>query len=145
MHEFDSYPSSLAVTVQWGDMDALGHVNNTVPIRWLESSRIDYMEISGMAATLQRIGIGPILAAVNCSYKRQLRYPDKVTVGCRVVSIGRSSLTFQHVVFSEHQNAIAAEGESVVVAFDYESQRPVRIPDDVREQLQGFQSDLSSS
>ncbi len=143
MQELDSNPSRLAITVQWGDMDALGHVNNTVPIRWLECSRIDYLELSGIASALEKLEFGPILAAVNCSYKRQLRYPDKVTIGCRVSQIGRTSLTFQHTVFSEQQNAIAAEGESVVVVFDYENQRPVRIPDIVREQLQTVQPDLS--
>lgn len=142
MQELDAYPSRLSLAVQWGDMDALGHVNNTVPIRWLENSRIHYMELSGMAETLEGMGIGPILAAVNCSYKRQLLYPDTVTIGCRVSRLGRSSVTFQHAVLSEKQKAIAVEGESVVVAFDYKNQRAVRIPDEVRDQLRELQPGL---
>lgn len=137
-----SYPSIISVAVQWGDMDALRHVNNTVPIRWYESSRIAFMEQTGMSDVMSELKLGPILAAVNCSYKRQLRFPDQVQVGCRVARIGRSSLTLHHVVFSEQLGEIAADGESIIVVFDFESQRPVRVPDVVRENLVRLQPDL---
>lgn len=136
------YPSRLAINVQWGDMDALLHVNNTVHFRWYESSRIAYLEESGMSKVMESMKLGPILAAVNCSYKRQLRYPDRVQVGCKLVKLGRSSLTLQHVVVSDELGQEAASGESVVVMFDFENQRPVRIPEEVRNRISQFESDM---
>lgn len=139
----ESYPSIISVSVQWGDMDALRHVNNAVPIRWYESSRIAFMEQTGMSEAMNDLKLGPILAAINCSYKRQLRFPDQVQIGSRVTRIGRSSLTLHHVVFSQQLGELAADGESVIVVFDFENQRPVRVPDVVRENLVRLQPDLA--
>jgi len=126
-------------------MDALGHVNNCVHIRWYESSRINYLEQSGVGEMLNRLRLGPILAAVNCNYRRQLLYPDLVQVSCRMSRLGRSSMTLQHIVFSERLGEVAADGESVVVVFDYKSQRPVRVPEEVHGLLSKYQSNIPKS
>jgi acyl-CoA thioester hydrolase len=130
--ELAEYPIVISLPVLWGDQDALGHVNNTVPIRWFESARIAYIETPEITELLQRDKVGPILAAISCSYRRQITYPDTVFLGARVTRLGRSSLTMIHRVWSEAQQAIAAEGESTIVIFDYAAQRPVRISDAMR-------------
>lgn len=135
MQDLETFPSLINIDVQWGDMDAFGHVNNTVPVRWYEASRINYMEVTGIAQMLADRKVGPILAAVNCNYRRQLFYPDKVRIGCRLSRLGGSSMTLSHVTFSEKLGEAATDGESVVVVFDFEKQRPVRIPEEVRAKL----------
>ena len=134
------FPVSIRLPIQWGDQDAFGHVNNTVTIRWFESARVAYLDAGGLNHLMSRGGLGPILASIICQYRKQLGYPDIVHVGARVSRLGRSSLTMHHAVFSEKLQAIAAEGESAVVVFNYDTQRPVRIPDEVRaamERLEG--------
>lgn len=126
--------------IHWGDQDAFGHVNNTVPIRWFESSRIAYLEQGCSDLMHDSQKMGPILASITCNYRRQLHFPDTVRVGARVSRLGRSSLTMEHVVYSETQQAVAADGSSVIVIFNYETNRPTRIPDDIRatiEHLEG--------
>ncbi len=78
------YPSVVSFPVLWGDMDAFQHVNNTASIRWFESSRIRLLERPDLSGLLKAQSVAPILAAVSCSYRRQLRYPDTVHVGSRV-------------------------------------------------------------
>ena len=80
-------------------------------------------------------GVGPILAAVTCNYRKQIRFPDTVHIGARTTNIGRTSMTVEHAVFSDSQQGIAAEGESVIVVFDYATQRPIRISDAMRAKL----------
>ncbi len=140
----DSFASVTPIMVHWGDMDALGHVNNTVTFRWFETSRIGYLESSHVSRELQASNLGPILAATNCNYRRQLHFPDTVMVGTRVSRLGRSSMTLQHAVYSEQLGEIAADGESVVVVFDFDKQRPIRIPDLVRDCVLRLQPDLSN-
>ena len=135
----DPCPSVTELMVQWGDMDALGHVNNTVFFRWFESSRICYLEESGMSKVLGELNVGPILAATDCNYVRQVLYPDTVRVGTMVKRLGRSSSTLTHIVHSDRLGTTVAYGESVVVVFDFASQRPVRIPQEVRDLLVSFQ------
>jgi acyl-CoA thioester hydrolase len=126
------YPVVITLPLQWGDQDAFGHVNNTVPIRWFESARVAYLEQSVMSQMMQAGGLGPILASVTCNYRRQLHYPDRVSIGARISKIGRSSLIMEHAVYSEKLNAIAVDGTSTVVVFDYQANRPTRVPDEIR-------------
>jgi acyl-CoA thioester hydrolase len=135
--ELASFPAIIRLPVQWGDQDAFGHVNNTVYFRWFESARIAYLERIGLGdkhtGTLVVDDIGPILAAIGCNYRKQIKYPDTVIVGARITRIGRSSFSMQHMVWSEANQAIAADGESTVVVFDYKANQPRRVPDEYRE------------
>lgn len=130
--ELADYQFSHSIPVFWGDQDAFGHVNNTVYFRWMEIARIEYFEWAGLNELLAQAGIGPILASIKCDFRRQLKYPDTVIVAGKVASMGGASVKMTHLVYSEAQKAIAAEGDSVIVTFDYAAQRPVRIPDPIR-------------
>lgn len=130
--ELAEYPVVIKLPIQWGDQDAFGHVNNTVPIRWFESARIAYLEHSGLEHLMTGHGLGPILASITCHYRRQLLYPDTVLVAARVSRLGRSSMTMDHAVYSEGQKQLAADGTSTVVVFDYDAQKPRRMPEDLR-------------
>jgi acyl-CoA thioester hydrolase len=122
----------IELPVLWSDQDAMGHVNNTVPIRWFESARLAYLEQDGIDRLLADAGLGPILAAVSCNFRRQLHYPDRILVGIRVVRVGRTSLAMEHVIWSRRLEEVAAEGDSTCVAIDYADGRPRPIPDAVR-------------
>ncbi|GAA4434142.1 thioesterase family protein [Bremerella cremea] len=127
-----NFPAVAKVPVQWGDMDSFQHVNNTVYLRWFETSRVRYLEVSGLNPIMEATGCGPILASVHCNYRKQLRYPDEVLIGARMVKLGGTSMKVEHVVYSVQQQQLVADGESGVVYFDYANQRPIVIPDDVR-------------
>ncbi len=136
----EGFPVWISIPVQWGDQDAFGHVNNVIYFRWFESARITYGRQIGLAETGEGKKIGPILAAITCHYRRQLKFPDTVQVGARITRIGRSSLTMEHRLVSESLRAVAAEGDSTLVTFDYLAQKSVALPDHLRariEQLEG--------
>ena len=139
------YPSVVSIPVLWGNMDAFQHVNNTASIRWFESSRIRLLENPEFTALLKAEGVAPILASVSCSYRRQLHYPDTVHVGSRVSTLGHSSVTLQHALVSEQQERIASEGESVIVCFDYSTQRPVRVSDELRDAVARIQGGIPTA
>lgn len=139
-----SYPVILDWPVQWGDQDALGHVNNTVYFRWCESARIAYLQRLGLGDWMEPTTLGPILAHIGCNYKRQLHFPDTVRIGSRISQLGRTSITMEHALVSLAQNAIVAESTSVIVVFNYETQKPTSIPQEVRaaiETLEGRKID----
>jgi acyl-CoA thioester hydrolase len=138
--ELAEFPVAIELPVQWGDQDAFGHVNNTVYFRWFESARIAYLERMGLSDQNSTDGLGPILAAIGCNYRRQVMYPDRVLVGSRVIRIGRTSLTMEHKVWSTVQEAAVADGQSTVVVFDYSVGASRPVPADMRsviEQLEG--------
>jgi len=133
------FPVWIALPIQWGDQDAFGHVNNTVYLRWFESARIAYGRRIELGDLTEGRKVGPILAAIACHYRRQLTFPDTVQIGARITRIGRSSLTMEHRVFSEALNAVAAEGDSTLVTFDYAAQKSTPLPADVRARIEALE------
>jgi acyl-CoA thioester hydrolase len=136
--ELLQYPYHITLPVQWGDQDAFGHVNNVVYFRWMESARIAYFQWAGLGS-MSNQGIGPILASIKCDYRRQLTYPDTLIIAASIASIGRTSIKMTHRIYSQTQKAVAAEGDSVIVMFDYEAQRPVAVPDEMRVKIAGLE------
>jgi acyl-CoA thioester hydrolase len=127
------FPIVVKIPVQWGDQDAFGHVNNTVPHRWFESARIELFGRIGLLELKALERIGPILAATSCDYRRQINFPDTVHVGIRVARIGRTSIALEHAIVSEAQQAVVTEGTSTTVVFDYEARKPHPVPESVRQ------------
>jgi acyl-CoA thioester hydrolase len=130
------YSVVIALPVQWGDQDAFAHVNNVVYFRWFESARIAYFRRIGLIAEPGDRKLGPILAASSCNYRRSIVFPDTVRVGIRATRIGHSSIALEHRIVSEEQEALAAEGTSTTVFYDYASGRPHPVPDDVRRAIE---------
>jgi acyl-CoA thioester hydrolase len=128
----EGYHVWITLPIQWGDQDAFGHVNNTVYIRWFESARIEYGDRAALSQNGAGNSVGPILAAISCNYRRQLTYPDTVHIGARITKIGNSSLKMEHRIISQLLGAVAADGDSTLVAFDYAAQKPVPVPEAVR-------------
>jgi acyl-CoA thioester hydrolase len=134
--ELARHPVVATLPLQWGDQDAFGHVNGVVYFRWFETARVEYLNQCGLAHLMTDDGLGPILAAIKCDYRRQLKYPDTIRVSASIGEIGKSSMKMRHLIYSQGQQAIVAEGESTVVMFDYSRQRPTRVPDDVRQKIE---------
>jgi acyl-CoA thioester hydrolase len=132
------YDVVITLPVQWGDQDALQHVNNTVYFRWFESGRIACWDRIGLWDLLRQSRVGPILASVSCDYRRQITYPDTVHVGSRIVRLGRTSFGMEQVVVSASQRAVAADGRSTVVVFDYAANIPTPIPDVLRRTVEAL-------
>ncbi|MFO0723013.1 MAG: thioesterase family protein [Myxococcota bacterium] len=126
------WPVRIEIPVAWGDMDSLGHVNNTVYLRWFESVRIRYFEGLGLMDRFQDEKIGPILAHQRIDYRRPLRYPDTVEARIRVAKLGNTSLTMAFELWSISERALAASGEGVVVLIDYKTSQKLPLPDDLR-------------
>jgi acyl-CoA thioester hydrolase len=130
--ELADFPIVVPWPVAWGDQDSYAHVNNTVYFRWIETARVKYLERIEPATAVPGAGVEPILAAIACNYRRQVKYPDTVQIAIRVTRIGRSSITMEHKLWSEAQRAVVADGQATVVAFDYTTNRSCPVPADMR-------------
>ncbi len=130
------YPVSLELPVFWGDQDAFGHVNNNAYFRWFESARIALSQRIGLLDLYRAEKIGPILASVACDYRRQITFPDTIHATVRVTRIGRTSLGLEHLIVSQSRRAVAAEGRSTIVIFDFRSNQPHPIPQSIREAIE---------
>ena len=133
----ESWPVWITLPVQWGDQDALGHVNNVVFFRWFESARVALLQQLGVRTHDQQ-RLGTILAATDCNYRRPLTYPDTVYACAAVLRTGNTSITMAQQIVSARQQQVAAWGRATVVVFDYMNRHPVPIPPSMRQKLQGL-------
>lgn len=129
------FPVVIEVAVAWGDMDAFGHVNNTVFFRFFESARIAYLRAIDFTAGGEAGAVGPILASTHCRFRRPLAFPDTVRVGARTTELGEDRFIMEYRVVSEALEEVAAEGGGVVVSYDYGAGRKTPIPAPVRARI----------
>ena len=128
-------------SVLWGDMDGFGHVNNIIYLKWCETSRIELFrniwdyKIGNMEEILEKGGVGPILANFNMNYKHPVKYPDDVKIVTFLTNIGYSSMGIGHQLFSQTEDKLVAEADSVVVMVNYVSNDKVIIGDKDRVKL----------
>lgn len=120
------------IAIRWGDMDAMGHVNNTVYFRYMEQARISWFDALVPAAEAWK-DTGIVIANASCNFKRALNYPGTVEVGLSIEAPGGSSVgTFYELKMDD---TLYADGAAVVVFIDMKSQKPVRIPEAIRSHL----------
>ncbi len=121
-------PHVIDVQMRFRDTDRLGHVNNATIATYAELGRLEFLMAAGAVVT------SVILARLAIDYKAQILMHQHVQVATEVVRIGSSSITLHQQVTADGE--LAADIESVLVCFDYEAQRPVRVPDSLRQLLQ---------
>jgi acyl-CoA thioester hydrolase len=121
------------IPIRWGDMDAMGHVNNTVYFRYMEQTRISWFDALVPAAEAWK-DTGIVIANASCNFKRALGYPGTVEVRLAIDPPGGSSVgTFYELRMGD---TLYADGAAVVVFIDMKSQKPIRIPEGIRSLLQ---------
>lgn len=125
-------PVTVTLPVQWGDQDALGHVNNAVYLRWLESGRIALLGRLDIEANRQANAIVPVLATVTVHFRRPVTFPAMVEVESRLAKVGRTSLTLEQHVRVQGEEGDVADATSVVVIVDAATGRPHPLPEALR-------------
>ncbi len=128
----------LEIPVRWGDMDALGHVNNTVYFVYFESARIAYFDRIGAFSKYDGEGLGPILASTHCNFLRPVAYPATLLCGVRVSRIGHSSFAMDYRIRDKATGVEVATGSCVNVMFDYRAQKKVAVPAFIREAIRSL-------
>jgi len=120
--------------IRWGDMDAMGHVNNTVYFRYMEQARISWFA-SLVPARDAWQSTGIVIVNASCNYKRPITYPGTVEAKLYVGAPGGSSVATFYELRVDADPEPYADGAAVVVFVNMKTQKPTRIPDGIRERL----------
>jgi acyl-CoA thioester hydrolase len=134
-----NYPVIIETPVAWGEMDALGHVNNVAYFRYLESSRVAYLDRLKIWDYMEETGLGPILASVQCRYRIPLVYPDTLSIGARTTKIEKDRFLVEHSIVSHKLRKVAAEGSGVLVVYDYRQKRKALMPDYLKARIEAIE------
>lgn len=119
------------MAMRWGDMDALGHMNNTLYFRYFEQARISWFDRIG--ADYTKLPEGPILANISCRFILPAVYPADLEITLVAGAPGRSSFK----LWSDMRDAaqpgrVYAQAEAVMVWIDLAEGRSRPLPDWMR-------------
>jgi acyl-CoA thioester hydrolase len=129
---------SHRVEVRFRDCDPLGHVNNAVYLTYLEQARLLlWRELWGFGVAPRPSVPGVILARAEIDFRIPAKYGDTLEVRIDVAAIGKTSFTYDYEVL-DAQGRLVASARTVQVMYDYGTAKPVTIPVDIRQKLQGI-------
>lgn len=129
--EHKKFVFEMRMPIRWGDMDAMGHVNNTVYFRYLETARIDWFTSIGCDPTPR--SEGPVVLNAFCNFHKQLKYPGDILVKAYVSDPGRATFdnwaTIERV---DEPGVIYASGGATTCWVDVAAQKSRDLPDWLR-------------
>jgi acyl-CoA thioester hydrolase len=121
----------MDIPIRWGDMDAMGHVNNTVYFRYMEQLRISWFDLLGCSPL--PAGQGPIILNAHCSFVRELRYPGTIRAVLLVGPIGRSTFETRALMYrTDDPVSVYAEGGAKVVWVDFAVRKATPLSDSLK-------------
>lgn len=126
----------MVLPIRWGDLDAMGHVNNTVYFRYFEIVRIAWFDSIGIP--VNPAGEGPVIVNAFCNFIRQLEYPGDLLAHHYAINPGRSSFeTYFTLQRSDDPGVVCASGGAKVVWTDSRLKKSVPMPQWLHERLAG--------
>ncbi len=127
----DEFRHRTSIEVRFRDVDAFGHVNNAVFLSYVEQARILYLrEVLDTTVTLRSVEELPmILGRLEIDFRAPIFFGETVEVETHVDWIGRSSFAMSHRLTAGADAHRAADVTTVLVAYDYERNEPMAVPD----------------
>jgi len=139
----EGYRYHTFLQIRYGDLDTLGHVNNSRFLTYLEQARVTYFQERQMWDG-QLSSTGLIVAKITVDYKLPLRVEDGgVDVWTRVARLGNKSFTMDHIIARQADAAVAGTSEIVIVAYDYDADQTIAIPQAWRDVIIAYEPALS--
>jgi acyl-CoA thioester hydrolase len=127
---------TATIPVRWGDMDALGHVNNTVYFRYMEQARIEWLEGLGIVLLAAGATESAVIVNASCTFLIPVTYPATLEVRLLAGRPGRSSIPTYYELRCQGDERLVAEGAAKVIWVDPATGRSAPLPDHVRAVLE---------
>lgn len=125
----------MIIPIRWGDMDAMGHVNNASYFRYMETARIEWFRVAN--CMVDPAGQGPVIVNAFCNFQRQFEYPGDIRIRTYVGEVGRSSFDSFHLMTlaDDPAQTPCASGGATIVWVDFPAQRSMPLPAHLRDYL----------
>lgn len=123
------------IAMRWGDMDMMGHVNNTVYFRFMEEARVQFFCAHGLngGGRAAPPDAGPVVINASCSFLRALVYPGDVQVRMYLGEAGRTSvMTWYELLPSYDGSVVYAEGGAKMCYIDKTTRKSIPLPEALR-------------
>ncbi len=122
-----NFPMKLPIRLDWSEMDLFGHINNVAYFKYIQASRVNYWEATGLADKFAETRLGPILLSTSCQFIQPLHYPGTIVAEASITFIKNTSFGIHHRIINE-QGQVCAEANDVIVYFDFNKNEKAPVP-----------------
>jgi len=128
---------STSIDVRFRDLDAMGHVNNSVFFTYFEEGRIDFSHKVFQISDPSEFKF--IMAHIRCDFLLPVKLDHRLTLQMWVNSIGEKSFGYGYkLVERSDESMVFANGESIQVCYDYTENRSIPVPDEMKAKLSEY-------
>jgi acyl-CoA thioester hydrolase len=120
-------------------MDLFGHINNVMYFKYIQASRVNYWEATGIGKDFKTTNIAPILASTKCNFLKPLHYPSNIIIQARMEFIKNTSFGFEHQILNE-QGEIAAIANDVMVMYDFTKNEKVIFDEVLKQEIEAIEN-----
>ena len=118
----------MTIPIRWGDMDAMGHVNNTIYFRYFETIRIEWFRRIGCVPNPASEGL--VIVNAFCNFIKQFEFPGEVLARHYVAKLGRTSFeTYVTMERTDMPGVLHASGGAKAVWIDFPKQKSAPVPE----------------
>lgn len=128
---------TLKLRIDWSELDTFQHVNNINFMKYMQSARVQFWEATGLSNLYESTKKGPILVSSKCDFMKPLFFPGNVLIKTKTEFIKNSSFGLHHKLYNDNGD-LCAEGHDVAVCFDFKTDTPFLITDDLRDAMQKY-------
>ena len=126
--------SVINIQIDWADLDLFGHVNNVAFFRYMQSARLRYCEQIGLSSLNEAGKLSFLVASSRCDFRNAIYYPGQVEITSSIIWARNTSFCLKHKIHDREQK-IYAEGEDVLVLYDYQRAEKCIIDDQLRQRM----------
>ncbi len=134
----DNFPFTIPYNVRVADVNYGGHVANSAVLNFFQDARLAYLKaLGGYSEMHVGGGCGLILPEAHVKYLAEMFMGDELTIGVKIVELGRSSFRMAYRI--KRDGKATAEGETVLVCFDYTAKKPRRLDEEFVRKVKEFE------
>jgi len=132
------FPMKVPITVRFRDLDAMGHVNNSVYLTYFEEARVAYYRVP-TGHELDPATFDFVIAEITCTYRSPARLGEVLEVAIRTSEVRSRSFVFEYLITERESNRLVATGRSVQVAYDYAAGRAKSLSEEMIARMEAFE------
>ncbi len=146
MHNTNQFKHRIKFKVRFSDLDAMGHVNNSTFLTYLEEARIAYFN-DVLALPKDSLDFGALIARIEIDYLHQISIGDELEILTRISEFGNKSATVENIILiiNNQKELSAATAVTKLVYYDYKKRETIKIPEEVKSTVEKFEGDTKKS
>ncbi len=129
-----SLENKITLRIDWSEIDAFGHVNNVMFMKYVQAARLNYVDSIGLMKLHRTQNIGFMVAETNCQFKKELHFPGYINVHTKIAFVKNTSFSLEHTMTNADDEVVAI-AKDVLVVFDFTKKEKCLIPEEIREKI----------